>query len=95
MIKYVDILETNYSGDQTSILRFSVDTEDEDQNIKIENLNGFKGDYKNFLEDGEFIVGKNAIKHSVKESGMLFLKNLIYEFKGSMIRATDVKILEA
>lgn len=95
MIKYVDILETNYSGDQTSILRFSVDTEDEDQNIKIENLNGFKGDYKNFLEDDEFIVGKNAIKHSVKESGMLFLKNLIYEFKGSMIRATDVKILEA
>ena len=95
MIKYVDILSTKNDGTQIAILRFSLDTTDEDQRISVKNLNDHKGDYKDLLIDGEFIIGKNAIKHSVEESGMLFLKNLKYEFSGSMIRATDVKILEA
>lgn len=93
MIKYVDLLRTEYNDDQTAIVRFKLDTLDENQEIDVENLNGYKGDYKEFLDEGEFIIGMNSLRHSIKDSGMLFLKNLQYEFKGSIIRATDVQAL--
>lgn len=95
MIKYVDLLKTNKNGDggQVSILRFKLDTNDEDQKIVVEKLNDFKGDYKDFLTDGEYIVGKNGKVFSIEDHGIMFLKNLEYEFKNTYIRATNVNNL--
>ena len=67
MKKYVDLFSTNYDGTQTAILRFSIDTSDEDQKISVTKLNDHKGDYKDLLKDGEFIIGKNAMLFSIKD----------------------------
>lgn len=93
MIKYVDLLKTDNQGDQKEILRFKLNTEDSEQKILVEKMNGFKGDYKDFLTDGEYIVGKDGKVFSIEDHGIMFLKNLEYEFKGTYLRATNVENL--
>lgn len=82
---YVDILRTDYDGNQEEILRFSL----EDDKIVAENLNGSTIDYKDLLEEDKYIIGLRAKKISIND-GMEFLKNLKYAFSGSILRATEI-----
>lgn len=93
MIKYVDLLQTQGDGTSVPFFRFKLDTEDTNQTIVSEPMNGYTGKLEHILEDSEFIVGKDGKLFSIKDHGILFLKNLKFQYSGSIIRATDVQNL--
>ncbi len=90
---FVDLLSTNTSGSsslQISILRFYIDSEKE-KAVKVENLTETEIDLNELLIGGEYIIGNNAERFSIKNSGIAFLENLSVQFSGSYLRATKMK----
>lgn len=90
---FVDLLSTNTDSSsplQIPILRFYIDSKKE-KSVKTKNLTETEINLDELLSGGEFIIGKDAKRFSIKKDGIAFLEYLCIQFSGSYLRATKVQ----
>lgn len=90
---FVDLLFTNTSDSpqlQIPVLRFYINSEKE-KKVKVKLLTKKRINYAEMLIDGKYIIGADAKKFSIKNSGIAFLENLKFQFSGAYCRATQLQ----